>query len=375
VTSILPKENNDRNLMSDLKSAVNFDIIRYANCWEDADILLAGLKPEPGDRIISIASAGDNTFSLLINNPESVIAVDISKVQLYLIELKKVCFQVLSYEQTLSFLGYTPSSQRQKIYDKVLRPHLSSEAAKYWDKNKEMISEGVIHCGKFERYFAILRNRLMPWIHSRRTIQKLFEPKSAEEQEKFYYKTWCNWRWKLVFSIFFSRFVLGRLGRDPRLLQEVKINVHRFIFGQAERHLKSTAVQHNYFLKFIFTGEFAEQLPHYLRAENYERIRGNLHKLKLHNGLLEEVLDKEPYNLLNLSNIFEYLDADTVKTIAEKITATISQNGRLCYWNLMVPRQLSVYNNSLEYLEELSEQLHNDDKCFFYSKFIVEKVL
>ncbi len=44
---------------------VDFNIIRYANCWEDADILLEGLSPAEGSKILSIGSAGDNSFSTI----------------------------------------------------------------------------------------------------------------------------------------------------------------------------------------------------------------------------------------------------------------------------------------------------------------------
>ncbi|MFL5754490.1 MAG: DUF3419 family protein, partial [Bacteroidia bacterium] len=44
-----------------LTERVNFEFIRYANCWEDADVLLEGLAPKNGGRILSIASAGDNS--------------------------------------------------------------------------------------------------------------------------------------------------------------------------------------------------------------------------------------------------------------------------------------------------------------------------
>ncbi len=41
----------------------NLDIIHYANCWEDADVLVKGLSPKPGASVLSIASAGDNAVS------------------------------------------------------------------------------------------------------------------------------------------------------------------------------------------------------------------------------------------------------------------------------------------------------------------------
>ena len=40
-------------------------VVRYAQVWEDADVLLAGLDVRPGDACVSIASAGDNTLALL----------------------------------------------------------------------------------------------------------------------------------------------------------------------------------------------------------------------------------------------------------------------------------------------------------------------
>ncbi|MBX9450241.1 MAG: BtaA family protein [Taibaiella sp.] len=54
-----------------LDKKVAFDFIRYANCWEDADILLKGLHPAKGSSILSIGSAGDNSFSLLSTQPRA----------------------------------------------------------------------------------------------------------------------------------------------------------------------------------------------------------------------------------------------------------------------------------------------------------------
>ena len=77
---------------------VDFGFIRYANCWEDADILLEGLAPEINSRLISICSAGDNSFSLLVKDPAEVIAVDVNETQLWLTELKIAAIKNLSRE-------------------------------------------------------------------------------------------------------------------------------------------------------------------------------------------------------------------------------------------------------------------------------------
>ena len=119
-------------MKSRITEKAQFNFIRYANVWEDASVLISGLNPQPGDRLLSIASAGDNSFSLLTTNPELVVAVDINPVQLYLTELKKCVIQSFNYEETLSFLGFTPCENRYDMYQS-LKGSLSLEAQAYFD--------------------------------------------------------------------------------------------------------------------------------------------------------------------------------------------------------------------------------------------------
>ena len=50
---------------SEVADRTDFSIVRYAQVWEDADVLLEALDVQPGDTCLSIASAGDNTLALL----------------------------------------------------------------------------------------------------------------------------------------------------------------------------------------------------------------------------------------------------------------------------------------------------------------------
>ena len=54
---------------TEIASKASFDKIRYAQCWEDADILLEGLNIQEGDVCIGIASAGENCLSMLTKIP------------------------------------------------------------------------------------------------------------------------------------------------------------------------------------------------------------------------------------------------------------------------------------------------------------------
>ena len=358
--------------MSKQLEEVRHDYIRYANCWEDADILLGGLDITTGDKVLSIGSAGDNSFSMLAYDPKLVVAVDINPVQLNLIELKKAAISKLNHADFLRFLGFKPSTDRWGYFLKV-KEELSPELAEYWSERRIEIENGIIYQGKFEKYFILFHKKILPLIHTKERIKKLFEEKSAIEQEQFFNKKWNNLRWRLLFKVFFSKFVMGRFGRDPKFLKEVEVTVSDFILSQAKQHLSSVKCQHNYFLQFILTGTFNTQIPHYAREANYEKIRSRIDRITIYNGLAEEAFKEyEGFNKFNLSNIFEYMDTGLFKTVSDNLVVNGSPGAKYAYWNLMVPRYMSKISDDLISDEELSLELDKKDKGFFYGKFNVD---
>lgn len=356
-----------------LKEKVSFEFIRYANCWEDPNLLLKAFKDLDEKRFLSVASAGDNSFSLLTLNPEIVVAVDVSKSQLHLVELKKVAIKKLTHTEILAFLGFNSSTSRKETYQ-TLKANLSQEAQAFWDKHLDLIEKGIIHQGKFERYFQYFATKILPWIHRKATVEELFKTKTSEEQHAFYHKKWNTWKWRLLFKIFFSKYVMGKYGRDPEFLNEVKVPVGTFIFQQAEKQLKSISTQENFILRYNLTGEFGAQLPHYLQKENFEIIKKNIDNLQIYCGFAQDAIEKYgTFTGMNLSNIFEYMPANLFQQTAEDLMLILEKNGKIAYWNLMVPRRISEYfENDMFYEEEKSLSLKEKDLGFFYNKFILE---
>ena len=179
-----------------------------------------------------------------------------------------------------------------------------------------------------------------------------------------------------MFKIFFSKYLMGKLGRDPEFFKEVKVSVGDFIFNKTAKHLASVEAQNNLMLRYNLTGSFGEMLPHYLQPENFAKIKSNLHKLHLVQGYAEEgILNFGKFDCMNLSNIFEYMNAELFAETAGKLFAAVKQGGRLVYWNLMVPRRISqIFPEQLEHLQALSESLAQHDKGFFYNQFIIDQV-
>lgn len=351
-----------------------FDFVRYANCWEDADVLLEALDPQAGGTYLSIASAGDNSLSLLTRNPARVVAVDINRSQLACVELRKAAFRSLSYEEMLAFLGVAPSSTRWDTY-LHLREQLAEETKRFWDAREPLITKGIIHIGKFERYFEMFRRSVMPLIHSRRTVERLLMARDLHGRRVFYEREWDTARWRLLFRVFFSRTVMGWLGRDPAFFTYVGTDVASRILERTRYALTELPTDQNPYLEYILTGNFQRALPRYLRREHFEPIRKHLDKLVVFRGDLTSACDAFPevrFNGFNLSDIFEYMDEAEYEQALRELLPHAASGARLVYWNMLVPRKdVSALRGRLRFLDEEAERLFRQDKAFFYQSLVI----
>lgn len=342
---------------------VDHKILRYTNCWEDADLLLDGLKLNTGARVLSIGSAGDNSFSILTANPERVLCVDINATQLALIQLKKAAFRALEHKEFLEFLGFISGDPLRNW--KRVKSALDEETQDFWQARIELLQQGIIYTGKFERYLLAFQRKLLSLMHGHGAVEELFRVKPEEQQQSFYQNTWNNWRWKVFTRLFFSRKALS-MGRDPEFLRQVEGNVGSRVKKRINQHLASTDAQQNYFLRFMLQGSFNGTLPHYTRAENFQKIKNNLDKLEVFHGSLQDC-SEGGFTHANLSNIFEYLDKETFAENAHLLAKRLEPGAKLAYWNLFVERDLAD-----SFPAKFSSPDHRpfrQDYGFFYKSF------
>jgi S-adenosylmethionine:diacylglycerol 3-amino-3-carboxypropyl transferase len=363
-------------MRSEAAGRADFSGIRYAQCWEDADVLLSALEPGPGKRCLSIASAGDNTLALLSRDPESVLALDFSSAQLACLELRVAAYRTLQHGELLELIGCVESDARPRLYE-ACRKHLSSGARAFWDDRRDLIASGIGSVGKFERYFRMFREHVLPVVHSRNTIRELLRPKSGDERRVFYRHKWNNLRWRLMFRMFFSRKLMGLLGRDPEFFRYVEGSVSERILKRTEYALTELDPAANPYIHWILTGRYDSALPAALREENFEPIRRNLDRLEWRRGSLEESLGRDrKFDCFNLSDIFEYMSPSSYEQLLKLIVASARSGGRLAYWNMLAPRHRpDSLAMSLRPLAELSSQLFARDQAFFYSALVVEEVV
>ena len=245
-----------------VEDRAKFDFVRYANCWEDP-LLLLGVMP-PQARCLSIASAGDNSFSLLCGGAASVTAFDLNRAQLDLCELKAAAFRTLPHAEFLRFLGFAEATGEERIalYRGKVRAALAPSAIARYDADSPLLERGVVDAGKFESYFRIFANRILPLTHTRAERRELLRAKGLEERRAFFRGTWANMRYRLLFKLFFNKWVMGRLGRDPEFFRYVKKTaISGEIWKRAERAMSELPTEDNPYLRYVILGTFDGVLP------------------------------------------------------------------------------------------------------------------
>ncbi|HUO63003.1 MAG TPA: DUF3419 family protein [Terriglobales bacterium] len=363
--------------VSEVAATADFSLIRYAQCWEDADVLLEALDIQPGDACLSITSGGDNTLSLLTRDPGRVLAVDLSPAQAACLEIRMAAFAHLSHAELLELMGARPSTRRPALYAR-LRPHLAPAARVVWDAHSRDVAAGIGGAGRFERYLALFRRFVLPLIHTRSRVVSLFERRSPEERRAFFARRWNTWRWRLLARLFSSRRVSAALGRDPAFFQYVEGGVAGRVLRAVERALTELDPSGNPYLHWIVFGCHGDALPHALRPENFETIRTHLDRIELRIEPLESCLRGLPeaaIDRFNLSDVFEYMSAENTACALADIVRVGRRGGRLAYWNTFVPRSRPpALAHRLRPLSPLAERLHAADKVFFYQRFVVEEL-
>ena len=350
------------------------DRIRYAQCWEDADILLDALQVRPGDVCLSIASAGDNSLALLTRDPARVIAIDMSAAQLHCLELRVAAYRCLDHPELLELMGSRPSVNRRRLLQRC-RPALSASTWSFWDARWAWGERwGIGGAGRFETYLRLFRQIALPLVHNRARVDDLLQQKSLPERRRFYSETWNGPRWRWMLRMFFSRFLMSHAGRESEFFRHAPDVLGEHLAVRIAHALQELDPADNPYLHWILRGRHGNALPLALRPEHFQTIRANLGRLEWRQQSLAQFAARgEPVDAFNLSDVFEYLDERTFTALYANLLGCARAGARLAYWNMLVPRSAppGIGCRVKPQLGRASD-LHERDKAFFYSRFVVE---
>jgi S-adenosylmethionine-diacylglycerol 3-amino-3-carboxypropyl transferase len=349
--------------------------LRYAQCWEDADVLLSALAVRPGGTYVAIASAGDNALAMLTAGPARVIALDREPAQLASLVLRVAAYRVLEHDELLALVCSRPHDDRLALYARC-RPLLDDDARGYWDARPDAVRAGIGNAGRFERYLALFRTVVLPLIHSHGTVRELLSC-DDDERARFYDERWNTLRWRLAFRAFFARPTMSALGRDPRFFAHADGPVSERLLARIAHALREGDAGANPYLRWILTGTHGATLPLALRRESFDAIRAHLDRLEIRRTSLEAFIGEHDGALIdgwNLSDVFEYVDDETYRSLLARIAAASAPRARLAYWNMLVPRRRpETLAPFIAEREDLAAPLRARDRVPFYGDFVVEE--
>jgi S-adenosylmethionine-diacylglycerol 3-amino-3-carboxypropyl transferase len=365
-------------MICEIKAKTDFAGIRYAQCWEDADVLLAALNVQPGGAYMSIASAGDNVLAILSRGPRRLVALDVSRAQIACLALRVAAFQALTHGELLELIGSTPSRRRVALYERC-RTYLANEVRAFWDDRRLEVAQGIGGAGKLEKFFRLFRKYILPLVHPRSRVERLLRARDRRARRQFYDAEWNHRRWRWMARVFFSRTVIGCLGRDPHFFDYAEGSISEHLLQRAGYALSSLDPGANPYLQWLLLGCHRSALPYALRPENFQAIRENLDRLEVRVQSLEDFIEiPEASDLcgFNLSDIFEYMSEANAHRLLGKLAACGRKGARLVYWNLLAPRRRPDHlAHRLRPLEDLAAELLCMDKAFFYRALNVEEIL
>lgn len=354
----------------------------YSNVWEDPELNRLSLKVNPGENVISITSGGCNSLCLLLEDPGKLISIDLNPAQLAMLEYKKAAIRELSYDDFIESIGvpfynkpFPDGSKRLALYEKI-KKYMPQYAIDFWEDNKNHISDGIMMCGKVEKFFKFYR-KILFWLYGADKLLELFTAENLKEQRDRY-RNFRKSKWNALHKILVNRRVLSMVKGAHSFAQvefdDFAANLNR------KRNLGMMRFfnQDNFFMCLILLGGHMheEAMSPYLLRKNYPKLQQNIDKLEVFKGTIGDVLKKDGpknYDKFNLSNIFEWMDDELFNSIIDEVIEMARPGSRMAWrYTLASPRNLNSKNSALlQYEPELSDKLFKQDKAFIYESFHV----
>ena len=356
------------------KGQVEFPELLFGMSWEDPESDRHALQIQPGEAIVTIGSGGCNTFELLLENPGTIFAVDINQCQSHLLELKRAAIRRLDLDDLHAFLGLKPVGNRLEMFES-LKSDLSASALAYWRSRRQAVEDGVVYQGRYERFLRFFR-RLVHMIQGTRRIDGLFRCQSLEEQRDYFDRVWNTSQWRMLFHLLFNKQVLARRGlsADYFKFDDGAASFAESFIQRSRRALRDIPIATNYFIAQYLLGRYTspDAAPAYLRQEHLPVIKQRLNRVAIVTADLKVWLAGRPENSLDrasLSNICELMNPSETARTFEQVARTVRPGARICFRNLMIPREVPEnLRAKIQLLESESRQLLEQDRSFAYSR-------
>lgn len=346
----------------------------FTHNWEDPESDHAALKITDKDAVAAITSGGCNVLGFLLFNPEVIYSIDINPAQSYMLELKIAAIKKLEFEDFISFAGLKKHDDRMNLYNRV-KSSLSHQALVFWNSQNKILTEGFIMHGKYERFIK-LAGKLITLLQGKKRVLGLLREKSKEEQEIYFDKVWNTRRFHYLFKILFNKRILAKRGLEADYFRfdDGSRSFAESFYNRSKKAFRNIPVKGNYFLFLYLMGKYKneDEVPLYLKRENFDIIRSRIDRIKLITADAQGWLDSMPDKSIDcfaLSNICELMSDKDTNRLFTGVERTARRGARVIFRNLMIPRDIpDTLKEQIVKDEKLSRFIYDNDRSFVYGK-------
>lgn len=337
--------------------------IAFAQVREDPliDLQLVQQLDRPA-RALMVASGGE-TAALLSTLPlRRLHLVDLNAAQLSLTRLKLQLLATADTTDRLRILGHRemPAADRsRKLTELLTNLDLPANAL----GPLELVARyGPDHCGRYEWLFARLRKLLVEQSDEIRRLMLLRDPIRQAQLVAAGTNLGDAIEAGLDETMELSRLVqiFGHNATANRVQPFAKHFLER-----TRKVLGTMPAADNPFLHQIFLGTFIGPLWPWLNSDR----RDSLPEISYSNATMDGVLQaltKESYDLIHLSNILDWIKPTEAMRVLGNTYRCLSPGGLVIIRQLNSRLDIPGIPSGFRWLRDLSDQLHQSDRSFFY---------
>ncbi|MGH7298343.1 MAG: DUF3419 family protein [Polyangiaceae bacterium] len=225
---------------------------------------------------------------------------------------------------------------------------------------------GLNQLGEFESLFRTLRRFVEEMVAPPEAIARYFDGATAAADRQALVRAWCASRyWAAAFSLVFHDALLHAMF-GPAATQHAEPGSYPAYFQRAfERGLGEPGGADNPFLSHVLLGAYAPR-----HAPDYVHAARDL-PVELVEGPLDAVPELARFDVVSLSNVFDWSDDALVASWAERLSRELQPGATVVVRQLNNRRDVRRFFKGFAFDGALGEHLLSRDRSLFYERIEV----
>ncbi len=365
-----------------------FSGLVYPQIWEDPEVDAEGLALGPGKRVFCIGSGGCNVMHYLLTDPEAVVAVDLNRHHVKLLELKLTAAKRLpTHALFFALFGEGEGDRALSVYYRHLRPGLRGADRAYWEardwrgrRRATIFGRGLYRQGLLGKFIGtghVLARRLGA------DLESFLEATSLEEQrERFDRDIAPLFETGMVQALSSRKATLFGLGIPPAQYESLARagngDMTAVLKARLRKLLCDFPLSENWFAWQALARRYPPgdggPLPPYLRRANWETVKERAGRATIERASMTDRLAREEgpaFDAYVLLDAQDWMTDGQLNALWDQIARTARPGARVLFRTADAPSLLPgrVREETLSrfaYLRDLSDDLTRRDRSAIY---------